>query len=134
MTRTDITIVPVPRDHRDAYVEFSRRTAEVYLDHGATQVVDHWQFGEETHQEEFHADGVDHDPDALQDLSAMMGAADTEAVVVSITQWPSDEVREQGVDAATRDPRVLATLDEDPVFDGRRLVTGTFEEVLRLER
>lgn len=134
MARTDITIVPVPRDRRDAYVEFSRRMAEVYLDHGATQVVDHWQFGEEIHQDEFHADGVDHDPAALRDLPAMLGATDTEAVVVSVTQWPSDEVREHGVSAATRDPRVLATLDEDPVFDGRRLVTGTFEEIVRLER
>lgn len=40
MTVIDVTIVPVPCERRDEYVAFSKRMAAVYLDHGATRVVD----------------------------------------------------------------------------------------------
>lgn len=46
---------------------------------------------------------------------------------MTITEWPSCEVRDRGTVAATKGPRVLATLDEEPVFDGSRLIAECFE-------
>ena len=40
---------------------------------------------------------------------------------------------DRGTAAATTDPRVLATLDEDPVFDGRRLIAASFEIAMDLQ-
>lgn len=45
---------------------------------------------------------------------------------MSVTEWPSAEARERGTAAATADPRVQATLDEAPVFDGSRLLGDSF--------
>ncbi|MDN5724965.1 MAG: DUF1428 family protein [Propionibacteriales bacterium] len=132
MTFADITMVPVSSDRRTAYLAFSRRMAAVYLDHGAERIVDYWQVGDSTNQQEFHADGADHDPEELHGLASVVGAGSAESIVVTITEWPSADVRERGTAAATKDARVLATLDEDPVFDGRRLVAASFEEALSL--
>jgi len=35
-------------------------------------------------------------------------------------------VRDLGVKAVAVDPRIQATVDEEPVFDGRRLIVGGF--------
>ncbi|MEU5655664.1 DUF1428 family protein [Streptomyces sp. NPDC047737] len=127
MTFADITIVPVPSDRKAAYLAFSRRMADVYREHGATRITDYWQAGVPAGQDDFHADGVTYGPGELRGLASVMGASRLESVVVSVTEWPSREVRDRGNAAATKDPRVLATLDEEPVFDGRRLVAESFE-------
>ncbi|MET7640005.1 DUF1428 family protein [Streptomyces sp. NPDC005438] len=132
MTFTDITIVPVPSDRRAAFLAFSRRMAEVYREYGATRIVDYWQAGASASPDDFHAEGVDHGPGELRGLASLTGASDRESVVVTLTEWPSREVRDRGNAAATRDPRVLATLDEEPVFDGRRLVGESFETAMSL--
>lgn len=132
MTFADITIVPVSRDREATYLAFSRRMAQVYRDHGATKIVDYWQDGEPVNQEDFHADGVAYEPGALADLADLTGASEAEAIVVTVTEWPSREARDRGTAAATADPRVLATLDEDPVFDGNRLIAGSFRIALSL--
>ena len=127
MTFADITIVPVPREGRARYLEFSRRMAEVYREHGATRIVDYWQAGGPADPDEFHADGVAYEPGELRGLAGVAAASDSEAVVVSITEWLSRAARDRGAAAAAADPRVLATLDEDPVFDGSRLIGESFE-------
>jgi len=127
MTFADITIVPVPRDRKVGYLEFSRRMAEVYREHGATRVVDYWQAGGPADQGDFHADGVSYEPGELRGLAGIASASESEAVVVTITEWPSRSARDRGTAAATADPRVLATLDEEPVFDGGRLIGESFE-------
>ncbi|MBM7442443.1 DUF1428 domain-containing protein [Streptomyces sp. HB132] len=132
MTFADITIVPVRSDRKAAYLAFSRRMADVYREYGATRITDHWQSGTPVSQDDFHADGVSYGPGELRGLASMMGASDLESVVVTITEWPSRDVRDRGSAAATKDPRVLATLDEDPVFDGRRLVAESFEIAMSL--
>ena len=125
MDITDITLVPVPRDRRSAFEEFSRRMAQVYLEHGATSVVDHWQVEDAVGQAGFHA--AEYAADALGDVAGLVSTGPSEAVVVTLTRWPSRDVRDRGVAAALADPRVVATLDEEPVFDGARVRGGTFE-------
>lgn len=127
MTYADITVVPVQSDRKTAYLAFSKRMADVYRDHGALRIVDYWQAGRSTDQDDFHADGASYGPGELLGLASIAGASDSESVVVTITEWPSREARDRGIAAATKDQRVVATLDEDPVFDGRRLLGETFE-------
>lgn len=132
MPFVDITAVPVPVDGKGSYVEFSRRMAEVYLDHGATRVTDYWQASGRQDSDDFHADGAGHGQQGLPDFSDVTKASEFEAVVITVTQWPSRQARDSGTVAATKDPRVLATLDEDPVFDGSRLVANSFEVIMDL--
>jgi uncharacterized protein YbaA (DUF1428 family) len=56
-----------------------------------------------------------------------VGASAVESVVVTVTTWPSREVSDRGTAAVSRDPRVTATFDEDPVFDGGRVIGDSFE-------
>ncbi|WP_222194971.1 DUF1428 domain-containing protein [Modestobacter italicus] len=134
MTITDITIVPVPVGRKDDYIAFSRRMAEVYRDHGAVRITDYWQVADAGGQEDFHADGLVYGEGELPDFADVIGAAASEAIVVTLTEWPSREARDRGAAAATSDPRVLATLEEDPVFDGSRVIASSFEIAMSLRR
>ncbi|MCF8588256.1 DUF1428 family protein [Gordonia liuliyuniae] len=133
MTFADITIVPVPSEREDAYLEFSRRMAEVYREHGATNIVDYWQAEGSADQAGFHGDGATYAPGALRGIASIAGASDSDSVVVTVTEWPSREVRDRGTAAATKDPRVVATLDETPVFDGSRLAADSFAIAMRVD-
>ncbi|WP_194421035.1 DUF1428 domain-containing protein [Microbacterium abyssi] len=126
MTFADISIVPVLSDRKAAYLAFSERVADVYREHGATKITDYWQAGSAADQNDFHADGTSYAPGELRGLAAVAGASDSESVVVSITEWPSKEARDRGNAAAMKDPRVLATLDEEPIFDGGRVIGESF--------
>lgn len=130
MTFIDITAVPVSADRKAVYIEFSRRMSAVYLDHGATRVTDYWQVPDQTDQGSFHGDGLAYGEGTLRDLPAVVGASASEALVVTVTEWPSRRRRDTGTAAVTSDPRVVATLDETPVFDGSRLVASCFETTM----
>lgn len=132
MTIAEITLVPVPTDRRAAYVEFSRRMAVVYRDHGALSVTDYWQSSASADQADFHADGTSYEEGELRSIADVVGAPASESVVVSVTVWPSREVRDRGTAAVTQDPRVLATMDEDAVFDGARVTGDVFDIAMSL--
>lgn len=127
MVFADITVVPVPTERRAAYLDFSKRMAEVYRDHGAISVVDYWQSSDSADQGDFHADGASYETGELKSIADLAGAGAEESVVVTVTTWPSHEARDRGTAAVTSDPRVLETLDEDPVFDGGRVIGDSFE-------
>lgn len=134
MVIADITVVPVPTERKADYLDFSKRMAEVYRDHGALSVVDYWQSADPADDEEFHADGASYEPGELRSFANLARADAGESVVVSVMTWPSREIRDRGAAAATRDPRVLATLDEEPVFDGARVIGGSFEIAMSIPR
>lgn len=134
MVIADITIVPVSTERRVAYLDFSKRMAEVYRDHGAISVVDYWQSSESADPADFHADGASYEPGELKSIADLAGTSAGESVVVTVTTWPSREVRDRGTAAATSDPRVLETLDEEPVFDGGRVIGDRFEIAMSVQR
>ena len=129
MTFNDITIVPVRTDRKPAYLEFSARIAEIYREYGAVRVVDCWQSREASGDANFHAaDAMENYARGdLPDMRRLAGAEDGEEVVVSITEWPSREVRDRAVKAVAIDPRIQATVSEEPVFDGQRLIAAGFD-------
>lgn len=129
MTFNDITIVPVRTDRKAAYLAFSARIAAIYKEHGALRVVDCWQCKDASEDADFHAsDAMEgYASGELPDLRKLAGAAFGETVVISITEWPSKNVRDRAVKAVVVDPRIQATVHEDPVFDGRRLIAAGFD-------
>lgn len=134
MTFNDVTIVPVRSDQKTAYLVFSARIAAIYREYGALRIVDCWQAKDASSDENFHAaDAMEnYAPADLPNMRTLAGAREGETVVVSFTEWPSREVRDLGVKAVAVDPRIQATMKEEPVFDGRRLIAGGFEVVLDL--
>lgn len=129
MTFSDITIVPVRTDRKAAYLGFSARIAAIYREYGALRIVDCWQSREGSDAADFHAaDAMEsYAPNDLPDIRRLAGARDGEEVVVSITEWPSREVRDRAVKAVVADPRIQATVNEEPLFDGRRLIAAGFD-------
>lgn len=124
----DITIVPVRTDRKAAYLAFSARIAAIYREYGAVRVVDCWQ-SLDADDADFHASEAmeGYAPGELPDLRKLAGADDGETVVISITEWPSKTVRDRAVKAIVGDPRILATMHEEPVFEGRKLIAAGFD-------
>lgn len=133
MVIADITVVPVPTVSKAAYLKFSKRMADVYRDHGAISVVDFWQSSDSADQADFHAGGASYELGELESFADLAGASAGESVVVSVITWPSREARDRGTAAATQDARVLETLDEEPVFDGGRVVGDSFEIAMSVQ-
>lgn len=128
MMFNDITIVPVRTERKAAYLAFSTRIAAVYREYGAVRVVDCWQ-SKDADEADFHASDAmdDYAAGELPDMRKLAGADEGETVVISITEWPSKEIRDRAVRAIVVDPRIQATMDEEPVFDGRRLIAAGFD-------
>lgn len=135
MTFADIAIVPVATNNKQAYLEFSKRIAEIYREHGALRVADCWQSEDASDDADFHAADAmaNYEPGSLPNFRKLAGAVEGQTVVVSIIEWPSREVRDVGVKAVAVDPRIQATVDEDPIFDGRQLIAGGFTVELDLK-
>lgn len=134
MTFADITVVPVATERKAAYLDFSERMAQVYRDHGAISVVDYWQSSASADPSDFHAEGTSYESGELKSIADLVGAGGGESIVVTVTTWPSREVRDRGTAAVTRDPRVLATLDEVPVFDGGRVIGDSFAIAMSVQQ
>ena len=128
----DITVVPVPTIKKHSYLQFSERMAKIYREFGASRVTDFWHDEDASNDEAFHAENAmaTYDTGSLPDFRKLAGAMNGEAVVVSITEWPSRQARDLGVKAAVSDPRILATMDEEPIFDGNKLIAGGFTVAL----
>lgn len=128
----DITVVPVPTEKKHAYLRFSERMAMIYRELGASRVTDFWHDEDASHDEDFHAENAmaTYDTGSLPDFRKLAGAMNGQTVVVSITEWPSRQARDLGVKAAVSDPRILATMDEEPIFDGKKLIAGDFTVAL----
>lgn len=140
MVVANITMVSVPTKRKAAYLDFSARMAAVYRDHGAISVVDHWQSSESSESSEsadaadFHANGASYEPAQLTSVVDAARANAGESIVATVMTWPSRKARDRGIAAATSDPRVLATLDEEPIFDGARVIGDSFEVAMTVPR
>jgi len=96
---------------RDAYVALATRSAPIFLDHGATRVVEAW--------------GDDVPPGTRTSFPLATQREDGESVVFSWIEWPSKAVRDAGMAAAMADPR-MKTAPEALPFDGKRMIYGGF--------
>ena len=107
-------LIPVAPDQKDAFFDLARRAAPVFLEHGATRVVEAW--------------GDDLPDGKLTDFNRATKVTDGEKVVFSWIEWPSREVRDAGQAKVMADPRM-----QDPgtvPFDGKRMIFGGFIPIL----
>ena len=114
MDYVDGFVVPVALANKEAYVRFARETAKMIREHGAKGVVECW--------------GDDVPPGKLTSFPLAVQCKADETVVFSWITWPSRAVRDAGMAAFMKDPR-MAALGEMP-FDGKRLIFGGFQMVV----
>lgn len=115
MSFVDGMIAAVPADSKDAFIEYSKRTGEVFKALGATAVVDCW--GETV-------------PDGeVTSFPLAVKKKDDEVVVFSWVEWPSREARDAGWKKFEEDPSIFERLGEMP-FDGKRMIYGGFERIV----
>ena len=109
----DGTVIPVPAANETAYREMAERCNPLFLELGATRVVDAW------------ADDV---PDGkVTDFKGAVNRKDDERVVYSWIEWPSKEVRDAAWPRVMADPRLE---DQAMPFDGQRLIHGGFRPIV----
>lgn len=108
-------VLAVPRARKDDYLALAKKAADVFLDVGASRVVEAWEDdvpdGKKT---DFHR--------------AVLTTAD-EAVVFAWVEWPSVEFREAALPKLMKDERMKYDPSTLP-FDRQRAIFGTFTTIL----
>lgn len=109
----DGSLVPTPKDSKDAYLARAEKVADILTEHGATRVVDAWS---------------DNVPDGkVTDFRRSVEASADEAVVFSWVEWPSKAVRDAAWQKIIADPRMH---EGNPPQDEARRVWGGFVPVM----
>ena len=114
MSYIDGFVVPVPTANKDRYLEMARKTAVLFKELGALQVVECW--------------GDDVPPGKVTDFPGAVKATADETVVFAWVVWPSKEVRDEGQKKMMTDPRMK--MPDDIPFDGKRMIFGGFAVIL----
>jgi uncharacterized protein YbaA (DUF1428 family) len=109
---TDGYLLAVPDEKKEAYRALAEKAASIFLEHGASRVVETWQ---------------DDVPDGkVTDFRRAVKAKEGESVVFSFSEWPSKEARQQGWEKIMADERMKPEAENMP-FDGQRMIYGGFE-------
>ena len=110
-------LVPVPADNKEAYRKLAQKAADVFVDYGATRVVEAW------------GDDV---PEGKQtDHRRAVKAEANENVVYSWIEWPDKATRDAAWQKVMADER-MQLAGESP-FDGQRMVHGGFRSIFDSE-
>jgi uncharacterized protein YbaA (DUF1428 family) len=112
---TDGFVVPVPEENREAYREMAAKAAKVFVEYGATRVVEAW--------------GDDVKDGKVTDFRRAVKAEPQEKVVFSWVEWPSKAARNEAWEKAMKDERMQPDKDKMP-FDGQRMFWGGFEPIV----
>jgi uncharacterized protein YbaA (DUF1428 family) len=117
MAYIDGFVIAVPTANKDTFIEHARAFDPVFIEYGATRVVEGW------------GDDV---PDGKQTdfRRAVQGKAD-ETVVFSWIEWPDKATRDAGMKKMMEDPRMDPKTNPMP-FDGARMIYGGFEQAFEL--
>jgi uncharacterized protein YbaA (DUF1428 family) len=116
MTYVDGFVIPVPQGNREAYRVLAAKAAPIFLEHGATRVVETW--------------GDDIKPGKVNDFRTSVIAGDDEQVVFSWIEWPSKEVRDAGMEKVMNDERMKPEDGQEMPFSGERLIYGGFVTIV----
>jgi len=111
-------VIPVPEESKDEYVRIAEVFAEVAKDFGALEVFENWELevpdGENT------------------DYRKATLAQPGEKIVVSWVKWADREAGAKAHKGMIADSR-MTEIGEMP-FDGKRMIMGGFEPVVRYQR
>lgn len=122
MPYIDGFVIAVPTANRDKFIAHATKADSMFLEHGATRVVECW------------GDDV---PDGKQtDFRRSVAAREDESIVFSWIEWPDKATRDSGMarlkELGESDERMSQETNPMP-FDGARMIFGGFEPVVTLE-
>jgi uncharacterized protein YbaA (DUF1428 family) len=109
----DAMVIPVLAGNEAAFRDSAARIAAIFMEYGATRVVDTW--------------GDDVPDGKVTDFKGAVNKQDDERVACSWIEWPSKEVRDGAWPKVMADARLK---DHTPPFDGKRLIYGGFRPIL----
>ena len=115
MSYIDGFVIAVETARRDEFIDHAKRMDALFLEWGATRVVECW------------ADDVP--AGQVTDFRRAVQATDGEAVVFSWIEWPDKATRDAAMAKMESDERMMA---EPMPFDGKRMVMGGFTPVVVL--
>ncbi len=110
---TDGWVVPVPTDKREAYRALAAKMAPMFLEHGATRIVEAW--------------GDDVPKGQVTDFFRAVKAEPQENVVFSLIEWPDKQTRDAAWAKVMADERMQP---QDTPFDGKRMFWGGFDKLI----
>lgn len=123
MSYIDGFVIACPRSKKQAFIRHARMADEVFIDLGATRVLECWQ--------------DDVEKGATTDFFMAVKAQDDEAVLFSWIEWPDKQTRDAAMETLRSpdfsDPRMDPEKNAMP-FDGTRLIFGGFVPVVTLEK
>lgn len=124
MSYFDCFLIPIAVEKLSSYQMASARVAPLFIEHGAIRII------------ETFLDSASHEPEPCREPAPptlpdrdFVHAADAkrgEIVVLSWTEWPCKEARDNGLAALLNDPRAQPLVDEPAIFEARRLISGGF--------
>ncbi len=117
MSYIDGFVLAVPTANKQAFIEHARMGDSVFMELGATRVVECW------------ADDVQRGK--LTDFFGAVHAKDDETIVFSWIEWPDKATRDAGMKKMMDDPRMDPATNPMP-FDGKRMIYGGFAPVVEL--
>lgn len=121
MTYIDGFLIACPEDNRQAFIDHANKADEVFLELGATRILECW--------------GDDVSDGETTDFRRAVKAQQGEAVVFSWVEWPDKATRDAAMarfdELMKTDPRMNPETNPMP-FDGKRLIYGGFTPVVEL--
>ena len=122
MAYIDGFVIPVRNDDKQAFIDFAREFDPIFLEHGATRVIECW------------GDDVPHGKQT--DFYRAVAAKEDEAVLFSWIEWPDKATRDAGMKKMMEDPRMDPSNPDNPPmpFDGKRMIFGGFANVVELNK
>ncbi|TWT17848.1 DUF1428 domain-containing protein [Luteimonas marina] len=120
MSYIDGFVLAVATADRQAFIDYARQFDPVFIEYGATRVVECW--------------GDDVPDGKLTDFRRSVQATAEEAVVFSWIEWPDKATRDAGMKKMMEDPRMDPATPGNPSmpFDGKRMIFGGFAPVFEL--
>lgn len=104
-------VIPVLEANRKAYRDLAAKTAPIFMEYGATRIVETWG---------------DNIPDGTTtDFRRAVKAEEGENVVFSWIVWPDKATADAAHEKIFNDPRMAAPDGSIP-FDGKRMIYGGF--------
>ena len=115
MSYIDGFVIAVPTADKQAFIDHANRMDAIFLTMGAKEVVEGW--------------GDDVPDGKVTDFRRAVKAKDDETVAFSWIVWPDKGTRDAAFERMRTDERMMA---EPMPFDGKRMIFGGFETVVRL--
>ena len=116
MSYIDGFVIAVPDTNREAFIAHAKRFDPIFLEYGATRVVECW--------------GDDVPEGKVTDFRRAVHAETGESIVFSWIEWPDKAARDEGMKKFMADPRMQEA--SDCPFDGKRMIFGGFTPVVML--